>query len=225
MQVTEESKSIRRRVPGDERRRLIIEFAARLFSRHGFGGTTTREIARAVGVSEATIFKHFASKEALYTAIIEVKAHAQREHVLGIIKPLAEARDDAALLRRLAIELIERTQSDPTFMRLLFFSALEGHAMADLIFRQRVQTIDVFLGRYFADRVAAGAFRPADPLQMAWNFIGMVTFHVLRHELFGQEPPPHLTRELAVEEMVTTFLGGVRSGRGEASRPVHGPPS
>jgi hypothetical protein len=60
---------------------------------------------------------------------------------------------------------------------------------------------------------------------MAWNFIGMVTFHVLRHELFGQEPPPHLTRELAVEEMVTTFLRGVRSGRGEVSGPVHGPPS
>jgi len=99
-------------------------------------------------------------------------------------------------------------------MRLLFFSALEGHAMADLIFRQRVQTIDVFLGRYFADRIAAGAFRPADPLQMAWNFIGMVTFHVLLHELFGQKPPPHVTRELAVQEMVTTFLGGVRSDRG-----------
>jgi AcrR family transcriptional regulator len=214
---------MRQRIPGEERRRLIIESAARLFSHHGFGGTTTREIARAVGVSEATVFKHFATKEQLYAAIIEAKAQTQQ--VLGVIGPLAEAHDDVGLLRTLATELIERTQSDPTLMRLLFFSALEGHALADLFFRRRVQTLDVFLGRYLAERIAAGAFRPADPLQMAWNFIGMVTFHVLLHELFGQKPPPHLTREMAVEEMVATFLGGVRSGHGEVARAVHGPPS
>jgi AcrR family transcriptional regulator len=214
---------MRQRIRGDERRQLIIEAAAKLFSQHGFGGTTTREIARAVGVSEATVFKHFATKEQLYAAIIEAKAQTQQ--VLGVIGPLAEARDDAGLLRTLAAELIERTQADPTLMRLLFFSALEGHALADLFFRRRVETMDVFLGRYLADRIAAGAFRPADPLQMAWNFIGMVTFHVLLHELFGQKPPPHLTREKAVEEMVTTFLEGVRSGHGEAARAVHGPPS
>jgi len=83
---------------------------------------------KAVGVSEATVFKHFATKEQLYAAIIETKAQTQQ--VLGVIGPLADARDDAALLRTLATELIERTQSDPTLMRLMFYSALEGHALA-----------------------------------------------------------------------------------------------
>lgn len=202
---------MRQRIPGDERRRRILDSASDLFSRRGLKGTTTREIAKAVGVSEATIFKHFATKEELYTAIIDAKARTQREHVLSAIAPMAEAHDDVALFRALATELIGRTQSDPTFMRLLFFSALEGHALADLMFRQRVVTIDVFLGRYIAERIASGAFRPADPLQMAWNFIGMVTFYVLLHELFGQKPPPHLTRDVAIDEMVTTFLQGVRS--------------
>jgi AcrR family transcriptional regulator len=211
MTTVQSLKIKRKRLSGPVRRAQVIEAAAALFSRRGFSGTTTREIARSVGVSEATLFKHFATKEELYAAIIEAKALTQRERILGVIGPLAEARDDAALLRTLATELIARTQSDPTLMRLLFFSALEGHALADLFFRQRVQTLDVFLGRYIADRIAAGAFRPADPLQTAWNFIGMVTFHVLLHELFGQKPPPHLTRERAVEEMVTTFLQGVRS--------------
>jgi AcrR family transcriptional regulator len=200
---------MQQRVTGEERRRLVIEAAAKLFSQRGFRGTTTREIARAVGVSEATVFKHFATKEELYSAIIEAKTQAQQ--VIGLVGPLAEARDDVGLLRMLATEMIVRTQSDPTLMRLLFFSALEGHALADLFFRRRVQAIDDFLGQYIAERVAAGAFRPVDPLQTAWNFVGMVTFHVLLHELFGQKPPPHLTRERAVEEMVNTFLQGVRS--------------
>ena len=64
------ARSRRERIPREERRRQIIEAAATLFSRKGFRGTTTREIAGAVGVSEAMLFKHFATKEELYAAII-----------------------------------------------------------------------------------------------------------------------------------------------------------
>ena len=199
---------MQQRVPRVERRRQIIESAATLFSRRGFRGTTTREVAHAVGVSEATVFKHFATKEDLYTAIIEAKT--QMRQVLDVVSPLAEARDDAALLRAVAREMILRTQADPTFMRLLFFSALEGHALADLFFQRRVQALDDFLGKYIADRVADGAFRTVDPILAAWNFIGMITQYLLLQELFRQKAPPHVSVEQAIEEMVTTFLGGVQ---------------
>ena len=196
------------RLSGVERRRQIIEAAADLFSRKGFGGTTTRQVAEAVGVSETTIFKHFATKEELYAAIIEVKSKTQE--IVGTAIPAATRQDDAGVLRTLARAMIARTQADPTLMRLLFFSALEGHALSDMFFRSRVQQVDDFLSRYIADRVAAGAFRPVDPVQAAWNFIGMVAYHLLLRELFGQKPPPHLTTERAVEEMVALFLQGVR---------------
>jgi len=200
---------MRQRVPGEERRRLIIESAAKLFSRRGFSGTTTREIARAVGISEATVFKHFATKEDLYTAIIEAKA--QTQEILETVSPVAEGKDDAAFLRTLAHEMIARTTKDSTLMRLLFFSALEGHTLADLFFRRRVQALDDFLARYIADRVAAGAFRTVDPVMAAWNFIGMIIQYLLLQELFRQKAPPHISVERAVEEMVTTFLQGVRA--------------
>jgi AcrR family transcriptional regulator len=196
------------RVSGDERRRQIIEAAATLFSRKGFRGTTTREIAEAVGVSEAMLFKHFATKEELYAAIIEVKSHGRR--VLDTVVEAAERDDDAEVLRTLARETIERTQVDPTLMRLTFFSALEGHALSEIMFRSRVQQFDDFLSRYIAKRIAAGAFRTVDTLQATWNFFGMVAYHVQRRELFGQKPPSHLTTERAVEEMVELFLRGVR---------------
>ena len=204
----ERGTTVQHRVPKEERRRQIIESAATLFSRRGFRGTTTREVAQAVGVSEATVFKHFATKQDLYTAIIEVKA--QTRQVLDVVTPLAEARDDAALLRALAREMILRTQTDPTLMRLLFFSALEGHALADLFFQRRVQALDDFLAKYIADRVAAGAFRTVDPILAAWNFIGMITQYLLLQELFRQKAPPHVSVEQAIGEMVTTFLRGVQ---------------
>src|SRR5215210_8722132 len=64
------------RMCADDRRRQIAEVAMRLFSERGFRGTTTKEIAHAAGVSEAIIFRHFATKEDLYTAIIDFKACA-----------------------------------------------------------------------------------------------------------------------------------------------------
>jgi AcrR family transcriptional regulator len=196
------------RVAGEERRRQIIEAATTLFSRKGFRGTTTREIARAVGVSEAMLFKHFATKEELYAAIIEAKSHV--EQLMDTVVEAAQRGDDAEVLRTLAREMIARTRTDPTLMRLTFFSALEGHALSDMMFRSRVQQLDDFLSRYIARRIAAGAFRDVDPMQAAWNFSGMVAYHVQRRELFGQKPPRHLTSDRAVEEMVQLFLNGVR---------------
>src|ERR687889_817967 len=61
------------RMAAEDRRLQIALTAMRLFSERGFRGTTTKEIAQAAGVSEAIIFRHFATKEELYTAIIDYK--------------------------------------------------------------------------------------------------------------------------------------------------------
>jgi len=202
------SRGRRVRVAGEERRRQIIEAAATLFSRRGFRGTTTREIAKAVGVSEAMLFKHFATKEDLYADIIEAKSHV--EQLMDTLVKAASQGDDAEVLRTLAREMIARTRADPTLMRLTFFSALEGHALSDMMFRSRVQQLDDFLSRYIARRIAAGAFRDVDPRQAAWNFTGMVAYHIQRRELFGQKPSRHLSGDRVVEEMILLFLNGVR---------------
>jgi len=204
----DKGKGTRTRLPGPERRRQIIEAAADLFARNGFRGTTTREVAAAVGVSEAAVFKHFPTKEELYGAIIEAKA--QTQELLGGALAAATRGDDAAVLRTLAREMIARMQADPTLMRLLFFSALEGHSLSDMFFRSRVLQVDEFLCGYISQRVAAGAFRPVDPGLAARNFIGMVVHHILLRELFRQASPSDLTPERAVEEMVSIFLEGVR---------------
>jgi AcrR family transcriptional regulator len=59
------------RLPAAERRLHLIETAIRLFSEGSYRGTTTAEIARAAGVSEPILYRHFASKRDLYLAAIE----------------------------------------------------------------------------------------------------------------------------------------------------------
>ena len=58
------------RMKGVDRKQAIIEAARPLFAQNGFNGTSVRAIAKAAGVSEALLYKHFPSKEDLYKEIL-----------------------------------------------------------------------------------------------------------------------------------------------------------
>jgi AcrR family transcriptional regulator len=63
------------RLTSDERRAAIVEAATKVFAENGFHGTTTRELAKAAGVSEALLYKHFPSKDSLFSAMLAAGAH------------------------------------------------------------------------------------------------------------------------------------------------------
>ena len=59
------------RMAAADRRKHLVETAIRLFTEGSYHGTTTAEIARAAGVSEPILYRHFASKRDLYLAALE----------------------------------------------------------------------------------------------------------------------------------------------------------
>ncbi len=63
-----------RRLRFEQRRQAIVEAVRGVFAENGFDGTTTRELAKTAGVSEALLYKHFPSKESLYAAMLEACA-------------------------------------------------------------------------------------------------------------------------------------------------------
>src|SRR5262245_23927479 len=114
----------------EDRREQIIEVAMRLFSQKGFRGATTKEIAAAAGVNEAIIFRHFATKSDLYAAIIDRKANsAGMAAARAALDAAMERRDDRQVFETLAIHVLEFHERDDTVMRLLLYSALEGHEL------------------------------------------------------------------------------------------------
>jgi len=58
-----------RRLSCAERKEAIVKAVLPVFARNGFANTTTKQLARAAGVSEALLYKHFPSKESLYAEI------------------------------------------------------------------------------------------------------------------------------------------------------------
>lgn len=76
------------KLSGDERRAAIIQSVRHLFANQGFKGTRTREVAEAAGVSEALLYRHFPTKDALFEAIqksfCDDRARARFERLNGL---------------------------------------------------------------------------------------------------------------------------------------------
>ena len=196
-----------RRLPRPERHRLILDAAVRHFARYGFGGARTRGIARDCGITEALLFRHFPGKKALYRTLLDDRlGRSGRE----IYPPYARFKgDDAAFLSFLASGLLTRMGSDPHFTRLLLYSALEKHDLAQGFVDRRVRKSVDYLARWIRKRQREGAFRRVDPRIAARAFLGMVVHHCLLTHLLGYSVSgkgrdlPRLWAEL--------FLSGVRS--------------
>ncbi len=74
----------------DSRLPLVLDEAARLFRTQGFKGTSVRDIARAVGMLPGSLYCHFATKEALLTAVY-VKGVKQ---ISGAVQTVVERHSD-----------------------------------------------------------------------------------------------------------------------------------
>lgn len=202
-------------MPGDKRREQILQSAFDLFSRRGFSGTTTKDIARMSGVSEAMVFKHFSSKDELYGAILEAKKCSEGLHQYPweSHEPLLtaiEANDDVGVFYNFALLTLEKHQSDIAFMRLLFYSALEEHELAERFFGEFVTEIYRFLGNYIDRRQSQGAFRKIDPRIVVRSFLGMLVHHSLNNILWDkQRRILDIDNETAAKSFAEMILRGV----------------
>ncbi len=193
----------------DQRRAAIVKAAIKLFSQNGFRGTTTKQLAQAVGVSEPVLYMHFATKSELYSAIIENLAE-RGEQLRNKAKCAdGEGLGDLGFFRQLAQLLMAWHSEDPSRIRLLLYSALDGHELSEMFYqRQVVPFLEVFAA-YIRRRVEEGAFRPVDPLIAGRAFCGMIGQYVQSIHVFGIAQSEQ-EQQAALEEMVLIFLNGVK---------------
>jgi AcrR family transcriptional regulator len=122
-------------MPGAQRRAAIITTARRVFVDKGFHGTTTRELADAAGVSEALLFKHFPSKEALYRAIQMSCFDEEGTKVARQIELLEPSTASLVFLVRSLISHVLSGESDENhreFLRLVLRSLMDEGSFARL---------------------------------------------------------------------------------------------
>ena len=209
--MTVEGAASSPRMAGEERRSQILAVAVSLFSERGFRGTTTKEIAQAAGVSEAMVFRHFATKKELYAAILDHKSCADdRFQPEQMAAEAIKRKDDRAVFESLAIGALTYHEKDPEFQRLLLYSALEKHELAEMFFNEFVRRVYQFLGGYIRERQRDGALIDIDPAIVIRCFIGMVMHQSLNNNLW--DPARRLlniSNESAAKEFTNILLNGI----------------
>jgi AcrR family transcriptional regulator len=184
-----------------------------VFARNGFGGSTTREIAKNAGISEAMIYSHFRNKQDLYTAIIDEKL--QESEPLYYPLDAMRNKDDPRVFTTIVSNYLRRHSEDTTFLRLLLFSALEGHQLASMFVAGPVRKFFEFLADYIGERIDEGAFKPVNPEITSRCLLGMVHYFVLLREILGDDTLKPVDLTEAIETIVKIFCQGILVGDGK----------
>lgn len=197
------------RMKGDERREQLIRIAMSLFARKGFNGTTTKEIAAAAGVTEALVFRHFPNKEALYEAILKTTVEdCALEAYLEKIRGYIERRDDFGLFREVISSVLEFHRQNPDFQRLMLYSSLEGHNLAQTFRERLVFPLHEVLENYIRTRQQEGAFCDIDPRTAIFAMLAMPLHHALVSHVTGC-PVVQLNDEDAAENFTRVVVNGL----------------
>ena len=197
------------RMRAAERREQILDASLALFARRGFSATKTRDVALAAGVSEAMVFKHFPDKQALYRALIERKI-AEAEAVLPLAGVAGSREPPEVFFGRIASTILERIERDPSFLRLLLFSALEGHPLASEFDTARAAGFRGAIEEYLRRQERAGTTRRVDPAFASRAFMSLVGWFAIARTVFREPGSRRIPREKLVRDIVAVFVEGTR---------------
>jgi len=207
MESVHDSRTPTPRLPASDRRLQLLETALDFFSRKGFSGTTTKEIAAAAGVTEAIIFRHFPTKQELYNAVIDHHhAAGQFSECLAQCKSCMDRNDDEGLVRTIIEKIIEGHRRDLRGHRVLLFAALEGHETALAHARSLSLPIFELLCQYIARRQSEGALRRCNPGGIVAAVAGMATHYATMTQMFG------FRTDTSDEQMADAFVNIVMHG-------------
>jgi len=92
------------RLPAAQRKEAILAAAFPLFAARGSEGATTRDLAKAAGVTEPILYRHFPSKADLFAAVVARATERVLAGIDGIVRP---TRGASARLVALASRLEE----------------------------------------------------------------------------------------------------------------------
>ncbi len=190
----------------------VLDAAATVFLEQGFGAASMDAVAQAAGVSKATVYAHFAGKDALFAAIVE-RACLRYAEILG--SPDMGEADVAAVLRSVGsnfLGLLLRPQTLAIF-RVVVAETPRFPSLGRVFFesgpRRVLERVEGFI-RAAAER---GQLRVTDPHRAAEHFLGLLKGELHMKMVLGltEEVSPR-EFDATVDAAVSTFLRAYAPG-------------
>jgi TetR/AcrR family transcriptional regulator, mexJK operon transcriptional repressor len=197
------------------KRESIMAAAQTVFLRKGYGGTTMDEVAALAAVSKQTVYKHFADKRRLFTAIITGEIDATESLTHQMVPDLAESDDLDNDLRAFARRHVaEVTQPHLLRLRRIVISeAEEFPELARAWYANGPERAHATLAEQFETLGRRGLLAVDDPLLAAQHFNWLILSIPLNQALFrvddGAFSPEALDRY--ADEGVRVFLAAYRA--------------
>ena len=204
--ATQRDDSRRRRMAPGDRRSMILEQAAEFFASNG-PAASTRALARALGITQALLYRYFPSKEALVRAVYQERFGDRQnpawvETLRDRTRPL-----DERLVEFFASYIDRLSAAD---YRLWMRAALEGWSFARFYHQDLVEHVfmPIITELRHAAELEGFATRPVmyGELEIAFNLHGALTFMRIRRDVYGA--PVHPDTRAAVALHVAIFLPG-----------------
>jgi len=112
------------RIPASERRQALLTVVRDLFAQKGFDGVTTRELAKAAGVPQSLLYKHFPSKESFFTAMSDECLKGADGESYKKVLSLPSSTSTLILITHFAMSKILAAPEDQKAMDLLITRSL-----------------------------------------------------------------------------------------------------
>jgi AcrR family transcriptional regulator len=190
---------------GVEETRLRILAAAReLYARHGSRGTTTREVADLADVNEATVFRHFGTKQHLLAAMLDY--YSESSYARQMIEA-ARALPLQEQLRALGTGAIEAMRRKEDLIKIGMAEEISNPEGSVCVWRAPVE-VRRALAELMRQHVEAGELR-GEPDTLARIFLSLFFAYVMARKLWGVDC--ELDQAAAVDAMVDIFLNGARA--------------
>ncbi|GHO48603.1 TetR/AcrR family transcriptional regulator [Ktedonospora formicarum] len=163
------------RMSGEERRKLILHCAKRVFARSTYAEASIREMAHGSGVTEPMIYKHFGSKKGLFLAVLR---EFSSQFLELYQKRLAEREEKDILdaLEHVVLDFRETINADPETQRVLFQSVLESSdpEIGQGLSKNNLKIYEMI--HHLVERAqATGSIdEELDPDAVAWGYMSMI---------------------------------------------------
>ncbi len=198
-------EGVRSASPEETRERILIA-TREVIGRKGKRGSTTREIADVAGVNEATIFRHFGTKEALLVACAQ--HFCGYLELAGVAAQLTgDLAEDLLVIARMMFDRFESLQDMIRWS--LVEQEYEKDIFAQTAWRPQLAILTV-LTEFMQRRIDAGELR-GDGQRLAMVFLGLIFMHALGRRKFPDSSLHRGQPDDALRFYIDVFLNGVRN--------------
>lgn len=187
----------------EDTRLRILAAARKLYAERGSRGTTTREVAESAGVNEATLFRHFGTKQQLLSEMLDF--YSERSTFVAIFERLAGIDTLEGQLCLLGNEAVESLRRKADLIKASMAEEISYPEAGTCAWRAPVEGRRM-LTEFMQAKVDSGELR-GDPQTLARLFMSLFFAYVLAAKIWSEEERP---RDEVVQTIVDTFVNGAR---------------